>query len=190
MLFCQLGSQLWTKKAGQPTSSRRLPRATSTSMKSVAAIPPSRKRRRRSISRAASSFAGSRTSRPRADRESREVGAHGLCCPSITACRSRHRRSRLSAFRDRGGDLPDAPRPMACPAPSVMTTTPASWQATIRGPSQRLSDLPAGMADAGLAEAPPAQLPRRHPCRGLGLRRAGICGARTFPDGSRQGDDA
>ena len=79
------------------------------------------------------------------------------------------------------------------PAPSATTTMPArsSPASTIpRGASDRLSDLSPGMAGAGLAEAPAAQLPGRHSRRGLCLRRSRIRGARDLSDGPRQGHGA
>ena len=57
------------------------------------------------------------------------------------------------------------------------------------GPSDRLSDLPPGMAGPGLAQAAAAQLSGRRSRRGLSVRGLGICRPRGLPDGSGEGHD-
>ena len=57
------------------------------------------------------------------------------------------------------------------------------------GPPDRLPDLPAGMAIAGIAATAPAQLHHRHPRAGLQLWRTGAGRTRTLSDVARPRHD-
>ena len=152
--------------------------AAATSMKGVAARYPAIAQGRRQAGRSRrphQALPHRPTSRPSRWRRraascwrSRPIVAPPVARPADRAAR----RSAAGAVSRAGrGDLPAPPGPaQPQPAPSATTTMPARSCAGVDhsgGASHRLSDLPAGMAGARLAEAPAAQLPGRHPRRSL-----------------------
>ena len=123
--------------------------------------------------------------------ESRDLLALTALCRAAVA-RRRHRNRRRSATRAVRRQGPRSVPAAAGPAQSRLRQLPRRQlgQAPGRrgdhaGPPDRLSALPAGMAIARFAAAPPARLHVGHPRPALRLRRAGTGRAGTLSDVAR-----
>ena len=197
MLWVLDGEALWKRKAGAAEQGlRRLPRRRAHEHEGRRrALSGLRRRARpagRSRSSASTSAAPSSSRRRRSPYESKELLA-------LTAYVGRQSRGMPidAADRRRAQAVPRGrPRRSSQRRQGQLNLSCAqchddNWgqklagSADPAGPSDRLSALPAGMAEPGLAAAPPAQLPDRHARRALRARRAGICRARALPDVAR-----
>ena len=180
MLFVQLGEQLWAKPAGAANKACADCHAPG-SMKGVAARYPAIPRDADRPVDLEGRINLCRTANQQAEPfapESREL----LALEAFVAFQSRGQPiappddPRLGALPRAGRrDLPAPPGP-AQPQLRHLPRRQCRQEARRRdhsaGASHRLSDLSPGMAGAGLAEAPAAQLPGRHSRRGLCLRRS------------------
>ena len=201
MLAVLDGEALWNAKAGGVGQIlRRLPRRRQGQHEGRRGALSGLRRRRaagRSISSSASICPASRTRRrtPFAYESKEHAGAVGLCrACSRAASRSRRTTIRGSSRSSTQGREPFNQRQGQLNL-SCAQCHDDNWGKHLAGntvpqaPSDRLSDLPAGMAESRLIAAAAAQLHDRHARGDLCLWRAGVCGYGALPDVARARDE-
>jgi thiosulfate dehydrogenase/tetrathionate reductase SoxA/TsdA-like protein len=188
MLWVLDGGALWRAKAGKAAvACAGCHGEAELSMKGVAARYPAFEPRRGTaidLTGRVNICRAERQEAPELKRESREL----LALTALIARQSRGGRAPEARHRSRPRPLQHAPgptRPRLRPVPRRQLGQEAGRHQPAARPPHRLSALPTGMASAGVAAAPSAQLPDRHARRALRLRRAGVHRAGGLPDVAR-----